>query len=55
MDPTRVPTDYYATAFGSTGTVVTGRIRYHQIWFNHRQAFVRATDVTITDTCRRDA
>lgn len=55
MDPGRVPTDYYAAEFGSIGTVVTGRDRYRQIWFNHRQAFVRASDVTVTDTCRHRA
>lgn len=52
MDPARVPTDFLADEFGSIGTVVTGRERYRQIWFNHREAFVRASDVTVTDTSR---
>jgi hypothetical protein len=48
-----VPTDYYyATTYNCAYaaldcTDVKGQDRYYQIWFGHRQAFVRAADVRV--------
>ncbi len=47
-----VKTDYYrATTFNGTPpsdhVVVSGQDRYYQIWFGHRQFFVRAADVDL--------
>ena len=49
-----VPTDYYrATTFNggppSDHVVVRGQDRYYQIWFGHRQFFVRAADVDLVN------
>jgi hypothetical protein len=47
-----IPPDYYsAVTFASVNTLVAGTDKYLQISFNHRQAFVRAEDVTLTRTC----
>jgi len=49
----RVPTDYYyAKTFNCAYvakdcTDVTGKDRYYQVWFGHRQAYVRAADVRV--------
>jgi hypothetical protein len=49
-----VPTDYYrATTFDGSSpgdwTVISGEDRYYQVWFGHRQFFVRAADVDLVD------
>jgi hypothetical protein len=49
-----VPTNYYrATTFNGTPpsdhVVVRGLDTYYQIWFGHRQFFVRAADVNLVD------
>jgi hypothetical protein len=48
----KVPTDYYyAKTFDDSlppdHTVLRAEDRYHEIWFGHRLAFVRAADVRI--------
>ncbi|WP_220503159.1 N-acetylmuramoyl-L-alanine amidase [Microbispora sp. H10885] len=49
-----VVTDYYrATSFDGSApgdrTDVTGQDRYYQLWYAHRQVFVRAADVDLHD------
>jgi hypothetical protein len=47
-----VPTDYYsAVTFNGVNTNVVGTDHYYQISFNHRVAFVRTDDVTVTRAC----
>jgi hypothetical protein len=47
-----VSTDYYsATEYLGPTVRVAGRDVYYQISFNHRMAFVRAADVTVTKVC----
>jgi N-acetyl-anhydromuramyl-L-alanine amidase AmpD len=49
-----LPADYYyAKTYDSSlpgdHTVVVGKQRYYQIWFGHRIAYVKATDVQLAD------
>jgi hypothetical protein len=53
-----VPTDYYYAKTFNCGYVakdctdVVGKDRYYQVWFGHRQGFVRAADVEIREPRR---
>ena len=44
---------YYAKTYDSSlpgdHTVVVGKQRYYQIWYGHRIAYVKATDVKLAD------
>lgn len=43
----QVTADYYWTPTQTRHAVVTGRTRYYQIFFNHRFAYVKASDVDV--------
>ncbi|WP_370617229.1 N-acetylmuramoyl-L-alanine amidase [Mumia sp. Pv 4-285] len=53
-----VETDYYyAKTFDGSipddRTVVKGQLEYYQLWYAHKQVFVKAGDVTLTDPGKR--